>query len=190
MLEALWTSLIVALSSAVLATLFGTMAALGLQRVRGWVRTMFDALIYVALMIPGIVIGIATLVALVTVFDALNPALAALWPAALGAPPQLQLGLVSLIAAHTLFTMALAVLIVRARLAGMDRSLVEASMDLYADALGHLPADHPAAAAAGDRRQPAAGLHLQLRRFRDRVLRRRAPTPRCRSTSSPRSGAA
>ena len=37
-LEALWTSLIVGLSSAVLATLFGTMAALGLQRVRGWVR--------------------------------------------------------------------------------------------------------------------------------------------------------
>ncbi len=131
-LEALWTSLSVALSSAVLATLFGTMAALGLQRVHGWVRTTFDTLIYVALMIPGIVIGIATLVALVTVFDALNPALAALWPAALGQPPQLGLGLVSLIAAHTLFTMALAVLIVRARLAGMDRSLVEASMDLYA----------------------------------------------------------
>ena len=37
-LEALWTSLVVGLSSAVLATLFGTMAALGLQRVRGWVR--------------------------------------------------------------------------------------------------------------------------------------------------------
>ena len=114
MLEALRTSLIVGLSTAVLATLFGTMAALGLQRVHGWVRTVFDGLVYVALMIPGIVIGIATLVALVTVFDALNPALSALWPAALGAPPQLGLGLVSLIAAHTLFTMALAVLIVRA----------------------------------------------------------------------------
>jgi spermidine/putrescine transport system permease protein len=128
-LEALWTSLVVGLSSAALATLFGTMAALGLQRVRGWVRAVFDGLVYVALMIPGIVIGIATLVALVTVFDALNPAIAAVWP---GEPPRLRLGLVSLIAAHTLFTMALAVLIVRARLAGMDRSLVEASMDLYA----------------------------------------------------------
>jgi spermidine/putrescine transport system permease protein len=131
-LEALWTSLVVGLTSAVLATLFGTMAALGLQRVRGWIRTLYDVLVYVALMIPGIVIGIATLVALVTVFDALNPTLAALWPASLGEPPRLRLGLGSLIAAHTLFTMALAVLIVRARLAGMDRSLVEASMDLYA----------------------------------------------------------
>jgi spermidine/putrescine transport system permease protein len=131
-IEALWTSLIVGLSSAVLATLFGTMAALGLQRVGGWLRTTFDALVYIALMIPGIVIGIATLVALVTMFELLNPTIAAFWPATLGAPPRLQLGLVSLIAAHTLFTMALAVLIVRARLAGMDRSLIEASMDLYA----------------------------------------------------------
>ena len=63
----------------------------------------------------------------------LNPVIATLWPTVLGTPPQLQLGLASLIAAHTLFTMALAVLIVRARLAGMDRSLVEASMDLYAN---------------------------------------------------------
>ena len=57
-------------------------------------------------MIPGIVIGIATPVALVTVFDALNPALAALWPAGLGGPPRLSLALASLIAAQTLFTMA------------------------------------------------------------------------------------
>jgi len=134
--EALRTSLIVGLSSAVLATLFGTMAAMGLQSVRGALRNLFDGLVYVALMIPGIVIGIATLVALVSLFDLLNPILAAAWPTMLGGPPQLHLGLGSLIAAHTLFTMALAVLIVRSRLAGMDRSLVEASMDLYATPWG------------------------------------------------------
>jgi spermidine/putrescine transport system permease protein len=135
-LEALRTSLIVGLSSAVLATLFGTMAAMGLQSVHGALLNLFDGLVYVALMIPGIVIGIATLVALVSLFDLLNPVLAAVWPAMLGGPPQLQLGLGSLIAAHTLFTMALAVLIVRSRLAGMDRSLIEASMDLYATPWG------------------------------------------------------
>jgi len=134
--EALRTSLIVGLSSAVLATLFGTMAAMGLQSLRGALRNLFDGLVYVALMIPGIVIGIATLVALVSLFDLLNPILAAVWPAMLGGPPQLQLGLGSLIAAHTLFTMALAVLILRSRLAGMDRSLIEASMDLYATPWG------------------------------------------------------
>jgi spermidine/putrescine transport system permease protein len=134
--EALRTSLIVGLSSAVLATLFGTMAAMGLQSVRGVLRNSFDALVYIALMIPGIVIGIATLVALVSLFNLLNPILSVVWPAMLGGPPRLQLGLGSLIAAHTLFTMALAVLIVRSRLAGMDRSLVEASMDLYATPWG------------------------------------------------------
>jgi spermidine/putrescine transport system permease protein len=45
------------------------------------------------------------------------------------------MGYSSLIAAHTLFSMALVIVIVRARIAGMDRSLIEASMDLYADPL-------------------------------------------------------
>ena len=131
-MDALTTSLVVALTTAVLASLFGTMAALALQRVRGRLRALYDGVIYVAIMIPGIVIGIATLIALVTVFDALNPLLASLWPAGLGAPPRLRLGYASLIAAHTLFTMALVIVIVRARIAGMDRALIEASADLYA----------------------------------------------------------
>jgi spermidine/putrescine transport system permease protein len=129
-LEALRTSLTVALATAVLASLFGTMAALALQDVRGRVRILYDAMIYVAIMIPGIVIGIATLVALVTVFDLVNPMVAGLWPGQ--APPRLSMGLGSLIAAHTLFSMALVIVIVRARIAGMDRALIEASQDLYA----------------------------------------------------------
>lgn len=131
-MDALSTSLLVAFCTAVLASLFGTMAALALQRVRGRLRILYDGIIYVAIMIPGIVIGIATLIALVTVFNALNPLLESAWPEQLGAAPRLQLGYVSLIAAHTLFTMALVIVIVRARIAGMDRSLIEASADLYA----------------------------------------------------------
>ena len=130
-IDALQTSLIIALSSAVLSTVVGTLAALGLQRVRGVLREVFDALIYVAIMIPGVVIGIATLVAFATLFDLVNPVLAR-WS---GAPP-LQLGYTSVIAAHTLFTMALVIVVVRARIAGMDRSLIEASEDLYATPFG------------------------------------------------------
>lgn len=126
---ALKTSFIVALSSAVLATVCGTLAAVALQGVRGRARMVWDALIYMAVMVPGIVIGIATLIALVTLFDALNPVLAGLFG---GAAPQLSLGRGSLIAAHGLFTMALVVVIVRARLQGMDRSLLEAAADLGA----------------------------------------------------------
>ncbi len=129
-MDALTTSLFVAVTTAILASLMGTMAALALQRIRGRLRVLYDGVIYVAIMIPGIVIGIATLIALVTLFDMLNPLLAALWAA--DNPPRLGMGKVSLIAAHTLFTMALVIVIVRARIAGMDRALIEASADLYA----------------------------------------------------------
>ncbi|MCA0273550.1 MAG: ABC transporter permease [Proteobacteria bacterium] len=134
-MEALQTSVTVALAAATLATLAGTMAALALQGVTGRPRVIFDALLYIAVMVPGIVIGISTLIALVTVFDWLNPLLAALWPAGWSAP-QLHLGIGSLIAAHGLFAMALVVIIVRARVAGMDRSLIEASADLGATPWG------------------------------------------------------
>jgi len=135
-MEALTTSLTVAFVTAVLASLFGTMAALALQRVQGRMRALYDAVIYIAIMIPGIVIGIATLIALVSVFNALNPLLASLWPEGLGTAPRLRMGYGSLIAAHTLFTMALVIVIVRARIAGMDRALIEASADLYATPWG------------------------------------------------------
>ena len=129
--DAFITSLIIAFSVAVLSSLIGTTAALALQRLKGTMRVLFDGLIYISVMIPGIVIGIATLVALVTVFDFINPVIATLWPEGVK-PPKLQMGYASVIAAHTLFTMSLVIILVRARIAGMDRALIEASMDLYA----------------------------------------------------------
>ncbi|CAG1013854.1 MAG: ABC transporter permease [Rhizobiaceae bacterium] len=132
-MKALRTSLVVALWTAVLATIIGTLAALGLERVRGWLRQAFDALIYIAIMVPGVVIGIATLIAFVTVFDLVNPALAALIG---GSAPRLAMGLPTVIGAHVLFNLAVVILIVRSRLAGLDRTLIEASEDLYATPLG------------------------------------------------------
>ncbi len=131
-MEALTTSVVVALTAATLASLFGTMAALALQNVSGRLRIIYDAVIYIAIMIPGIVLGIATLIALVTAFNFLNPMLQGLWPQGLGEPPRLNMGYASLIASHTMFTMALVIVIVRARISGMDRALIEASADLYA----------------------------------------------------------
>ncbi|MEC5320405.1 ABC transporter permease [Brenneria populi subsp. brevivirga] len=125
-MDALKTSASVALLSALLASLFGTMAALALTGMKGRIRLLFDAMIYIAVMIPGIVIGIATLIALVSVFDTVNPLLEAL----LGV--RLSMGYHSLIAAHTLFTMSLVIILVRARIEGMDISLLEASGDLGA----------------------------------------------------------
>jgi spermidine/putrescine transport system permease protein len=131
-MEALKASLLVAAVTALLSSIMGTMAAIALQNVRGILRMAFDALIYIAIMIPGIVFGIATLVALATALDYINPAISALWPDFFGQAPRLKLGLISITGAHTLWTTALAVVIIRARIQGMDRSLVEASTDLYA----------------------------------------------------------
>ena len=132
-MEALQTSVIVAFTSAALAAIFGTMAAIGLERVGGRTRAVFDGLFAAAIVVPGVVIGIATLVALVQVFSFLNPALAALWPGV--TPPKLGLGYGSIIAAHGLFTMALVTMIVKTRIASLGRDIVEASNDLYATPL-------------------------------------------------------
>lgn len=131
-MEALWFSVKVAAVSAILSTVFGTMAALALQRLKGWKRVFYDSLVYISIMVPGIVIAIATLIALVTLFDFINPFLTFLAPLFDGQAPKLSLGAVSLVAAHSLFTMSLVVVIIRARLSGMDRTLIEASEDLYA----------------------------------------------------------
>ena len=134
-MDALWVSIKVAFISAILSTVFGTMAAMALQQLKGWKRTVYDSLIYISITIPGIVIAISTLIALVTLFDFINPYLTFLAPLFDGTAPKLRLGFVSLIAAHTLFTMSLVVVILRARLSGMDRTLIEASEDLYAPPL-------------------------------------------------------
>lgn len=134
MMDAVMNSVIIAATAASLATVLGTAAALAIQRVGGWFRLLFDAFTYVAIMVPGIVIGISTLIAMVISFDAMNAMLAALWPG--DAAPTLGFGYGSVIAAHTLFTMALVIVIVRARITGMDRSLIEASADLYATPWG------------------------------------------------------
>lgn len=134
-MDALGNSLLVAFISATFASVLGTLAAVGLQGIRGPARAVFDAIIYIAVMIPGIVIGIATLIALVTIFDVVNPWLAALWPEG-SVAPSLSMGRGSLIAAHTMFTMALVIIIVRARLAGLEGALSEASADLYATPFG------------------------------------------------------
>ncbi|RWF68425.1 MAG: ABC transporter permease, partial [Mesorhizobium sp.] len=68
LVEALKNSLFIATTSALLAALSGTAAALGLARVGARTRAVFDALLGAAIVVPGVVIGISTLVALVQLF--------------------------------------------------------------------------------------------------------------------------
>jgi spermidine/putrescine transport system permease protein len=128
-LDALRTSLTIAAVSALIATVLGTSSALAMDSLGRRSRAVFEQLTYIAIIVPGIVIGIATLIFLVTLFGWLNPWLAYV----LGdGAPRLGLGIGSIIAGHSLFTLALVNVLVRTRLRGMDRSLIEASNDLYA----------------------------------------------------------
>lgn len=129
--SALFNSLIIASVTAVLSVVLGTTAALALERLHGRTRAIFDAFIYVAIMVPGVVIGISTLVALASVFDVFNGFIASFWPVTWGDAPRAGLGFGSIIAAHTLYTLSLVILVIRSRLVGMDHSLTEAAADLY-----------------------------------------------------------
>lgn len=133
---ALQNSFVVGAWTAVIATTLGTLAALALQRTPRKLRAVFEAITYVAIIIPGIVIGIATLIFFVNAFAWINPQVATIWSTlGLGSPPTIGTGLHTIIGAHVLFTMAIVIVLVRARLAGMDRSLTEASFDLFASPL-------------------------------------------------------
>ena len=120
--KALSNSFLVAIPTAILATVFGTMAALGLQRVGKKSRLFFDALTYTSIIVPEIVIALATLVLFATGFDLLESTIGV----------KMNFGHPTIIAAHVLFNISLVLLLVRARLSGMDRTLVEASSDLFA----------------------------------------------------------
>ena len=129
LMNALRNSLTIAAITAVLATVMGTASALAMDRLHPRIRALFELLTYVAIIVPGIVIGIATLIFVVTALDWLNPWLAFISG---GTAAPLGLGAASIIAAHTLFTTAIVNVLVRTRMRSMDRTLIEASEDLFA----------------------------------------------------------
>jgi spermidine/putrescine transport system permease protein len=120
--RALTNSFLVAVPNAILATVFGTMAALGLQRVGPRLRLAFDTLTYMSIIVPEIVIALSTLVLFATGFDVIESATGI----------KINFGHPTIIAAHVLFNISLVLLLVRARLSGMDRTMMEASSDLFA----------------------------------------------------------
>jgi spermidine/putrescine transport system permease protein len=120
----LFNSFVVGVATAIIATVIGTMAALGLQRAPRWFRIPFDAVTYVSIIIPEIVIALATLVFFASTIgrDGVVTDITGV---------ELGFGYHTIVSALSLFNISLVLLLVRARLAGMDRTHVEASFDLY-----------------------------------------------------------
>ncbi|MEX2503586.1 MAG: ABC transporter permease [Egicoccus sp.] len=121
-LGALQNSLIVAVVSTLVSTVLGTAAAISLERFRYRGQQAFDGLLYLPVIIPDVTMAVMMLLFFVQAFDLLF--LASGWS------PSLGIGTISL--AHIAFNISFVAVVVRARLAGLDRSLEEAAADLYA----------------------------------------------------------
>lgn len=126
-LDAAGNTLIIAVSSALIATVIGTMAALALQRYAFPVKRASEAVLYIPIVIPEIVMGIGILVFFSALFSAINNTLG------LTGDNRLSLGLGTVIVSHVAFSVPFVTLVVRARLHGFDHSLEEAAMDLGAN---------------------------------------------------------
>ncbi len=111
--DSLLVSLRLALLSSLGATLLGTLIALALVRYRFRGRATTNVMLFLPMATPEVVLGSSIL----ALFLALR----------------FRLGFTTLLIAHVLFNISYVVVTVKARLAGFDRHLEEAAMDLYAN---------------------------------------------------------
>jgi putrescine transport system permease protein len=111
MLDAAWVTLRIAVLSATVATVLGTLAAVALVRFRRFRgRLLFAGMIYAPLVMPEVITGLSLLLLFVAV--------------------DIDRGFWTITIAHTTLTMCFVAVIVQSRLLTFDWSLEEAAMDL------------------------------------------------------------
>ncbi len=110
--QALLNSILVAFSSAMVSTVLGTMASIGVNWYKFRGKKFIQTLTYLPMVLPEVIIGIS----MVIFFSGVH----------------LPLGLFTVFAAHTTFCLPFVSLMVNARLDEFDYSIVEASHDLGA----------------------------------------------------------
>ncbi len=114
--DALWhallNSVIVALTSAAVSTVLGTLASIGINWYKFTGRKFIQMLTYLPMVLPEVIVGISMLI----FFSGIK----------------VPLGLFTIFAAHTTFCLPFVFLMVNARLDEFDYSIVEAAHDLGA----------------------------------------------------------
>ena len=118
-LDALCTTLVVAFISATVATIMGTAAAIGIEKMDGRLKPMVMNLTYVPIINPEIITGVSFMLLFVT---------AKKFFAEVGF--DFQFGWLTLIIAHITFNIPYVILTVLPKLRQMDKSLIDAAMDL------------------------------------------------------------
>ncbi len=110
-LNAAWVTLKVAVFSSTLATVLGTMAAYVIVRAGRFPgRTLFSGMIYAPLVMPEVITGLSLLLLFIGI--------------------GLDRGVLTIVLAHTTFSMCYVSVVVSSRLVTFDRSLEEAALDL------------------------------------------------------------
>ncbi|MGR3502704.1 ABC transporter permease [Pseudaestuariivita sp.] len=110
-LDAAWVTLQVAVLSSTIATVLGTMAAYLLIRGGRFAgRTLFSGMIYAPLVMPEVITGLSLLLLFIGI--------------------GLDRGVLTIVLAHTTFSMCFVSVVVSSRLTSFDRSLEEAALDL------------------------------------------------------------
>jgi len=118
-LEAAWNTLVLAVVSTFVATILGTVLAIGMDRFP-WSRktnTFLDLVLHIPVVIPDIILAAALVVA----FGLLRAVSSLFEP-----------GLVNMIIGHITFQISFVALVVRSRLVGIGRDVEEAARDLFA----------------------------------------------------------
>jgi spermidine/putrescine transport system permease protein len=118
LIEAFTNSLTIAIISTVISTVLGAVAALSLWRFRFPGKTAYEGLMTLPIVIPEICMGVA----MMAFFARIG------WPS--GMPWPLNLGAITI--AHIAFSFPFVAIVVRARMAGFNRELEEASKDVGA----------------------------------------------------------
>ena len=110
-LDAAWVTLQVAILSSTIATVLGTMAAYVLVRGgRFFGRTLFSGMIYAPLVMPEVITGLSLLLLFIGI--------------------GMDRGVLTIVLAHTTFSMCFVSVVVSSRLMTFDQSLEEAALDL------------------------------------------------------------
>ena len=110
-LDAAWVTLKVAVFSSTIATVLGTMAAYVMVRGGRFMgRTLFSGMIYAPLVMPEVITGLSLLLLFIGI--------------------GLDRGVLTIVLAHTTFSMCYVSVVVSSRLVTFDRSLEEAALDL------------------------------------------------------------
>ena len=112
-LSALELSIWVAVWSTLISTFLGTLTALALERHNFWGKVTYDAILYLPVIIPDIVMALSTLLFFVVLGVALSK--------------------YTILIAHVAFNISFVAIVVRARLADMNSTLEEAAADLGAN---------------------------------------------------------